>query len=41
MTCRLREEDLDKEGQQLTNALHAGMRRLSGVLNQSVGKFNE
>ena len=35
---RLKEEDLDKEGQKLAEALHHGIGRLSYVLNQSVGK---
>ena len=38
MVCRVKEEDLDKEGQELANALRAGTRRLSGFLNSSVGK---
>ena len=35
---RLKEEDLDKEGQKLAEALHYGIGRLTYVLNQSVGK---
>ncbi len=35
---RLKEEDLDKEGEELADALHAGTGRLAGFLNQSVGK---
>ena len=34
---RLKDNELDKEGQELAHALHAGTGRLAGFLNQSVG----
>ncbi len=34
---RLKDNELDKEGQELADALHAGTGRLAGFLNQSVG----
>jgi len=34
---RVKENDLDKDGQELADALHAGTGRLAGFLNQSVG----
>ncbi|KAL0036800.1 hypothetical protein WJX79_010572 [Trebouxia sp. C0005] len=34
---RLKDNDLDKEGQELADALHAGTGRLAGLLNHSVG----
>ena len=38
---RLKDNDLDKDGQELADALHAGTGRLAGFLNQSVGTLSD